>query len=233
MTLALNIGGFTPLTTIDYPDKLSCVVFCQGCAWRCRYCHNPELIDTRTASSMTWREIYRFLLDRQGLLEAVVFSGGEASLQPQLLSAMSDVKALGFLIGLHSAGIHVSRFTRALEWTDWVGFDIKALAIDSRRITQVYNSGEVNWHSLEQLLHSGVAYECRTTVHWQLFDVESIWRLAQRLHQYGVSHYAIQLARPTHMLDHTLTSLFEPPEAEDLWQELRHLFPHFSLRRSY
>ena len=230
MMSSLNIGGFTPLTTIDYPNKLSCVVFCQGCAWRCGYCHNPELIKNHRTSERSWQDVYAFLLRRRGLLDAVVFSGGEATLQPHLIPAMTDAKALGFLLGLHSAGIHPSRFARALALADWVGFDVKALPEDSRRITNVRGSGEVNWRSLALLLDSGVAYECRTTVHWQLLDVDAVWRLAQRLHQGGVTHYAIQLARPARMLDDTLTTMNEPSEAAALWQALRALFPHFNLR---
>ncbi len=70
----LRVGGLTPLTTIDYPNHLSCVVYCQGCAWRCRYCHNPELIPTKADQSYDWQELISFLKKRQGLLEAVVFS---------------------------------------------------------------------------------------------------------------------------------------------------------------
>src|SRR5690554_7397571 len=106
MAEQLRVGGFVPLTTLDFPDHLSCVVFCQGCAWRCRYCHNPDLIPPRAQQMHSWDSILEFLQRRQGLLEAVVFSGGEATLQHDLKAAMQEVKNLGFKVGLHTAGIN-------------------------------------------------------------------------------------------------------------------------------
>ena len=102
----LSVGGLTPLTTIDYPDNLSAVVFCQGCPLRCRYCHNAELLPRRGATHIAWRDILYFLRQRQGLLDAVVFSGGEPTQQRGLADAIDEVRALGFKIGLHTAGIY-------------------------------------------------------------------------------------------------------------------------------
>jgi pyruvate formate lyase activating enzyme len=105
--IALSVGGITAFTTVDYPDHLAAVVFCQGCPWRCRYCHNQHLQPRRSASPTrwTWERLEAFLGDRRGLLEAVVFSGGEPTAQPALAEAMQAVRAMGFLIGLHTAGI--------------------------------------------------------------------------------------------------------------------------------
>ncbi len=144
MSAALRVGGFVPLTTIDYPDHLACVVFCQGCAWRCGYCHNPELLAVQGAAQITWPQVLRFLQQRQGLLDAVVFSGGEATLQNALLPAMQQVKALGFKVGLHSAGIKPSALARLLPWLDWLGFDLKGPRELIDPITGVRGSAEAN-----------------------------------------------------------------------------------------
>ena len=185
MAAQLRVGGLVPLTTLDYPYHLSCVVFCQGCAWRCRYCHNPDLIPARGIQSHSWASILEFLERRQGLLDAVVFSGGEATLQYALKTAMLDVKQLGFKVGLHSAGINPKAFARVLPHCDWVGFDVKALAEETELITGVSSSGQANWQCLELLLSSGVAYECRSTVHWDLIDPQRLLQLAQRLSNAG------------------------------------------------
>jgi pyruvate formate lyase activating enzyme len=228
--MTLRIGGLTPLTTLDYPGHLACVVFCQGCAWRCGYCHNPELVWRCGNPLLTWADVRAFLQRRQGLLEAVVFSGGEATLQPGLLQAMQEAKALGFRVGLHSAGIHPARFARALAVTDWVGFDVKALPEDSQRITGVRGSGEANWRSLHNLLASGVDHECRTTVHWGLMNLDSVWRLALKLQEAGVKRYAVQRVRSGRMLDSALGHAAEPASAPALWNALRELFTEFELR---
>jgi anaerobic ribonucleoside-triphosphate reductase activating protein len=219
-----------PLTTLDYPGLLACVLFCQGCAWRCRYCHNPDLIPARGEQEIAWSQVLAFLLRRQGLLQAVVFSGGEATLQGGLVPAMEQVRQLGFRVGLHSAGIKPWTFAWAVKAADWVGFDIKALAEDAELITGVSGSGKANWRSLEHLLASGVDYECRTTVHWHLLDVEKLWRIGQRLHAFGVERFAVQLVRSARMLDPELPMTATPNEAGELWLRLEQLFPHFELR---
>ena len=230
MAEQLRVGGFVPLTTLDYPDHLSCVVFCQGCAWRCRYCHNPDLIPARGEHAQSWDNILEFLQRRQGLLEAVVFSGGEATLQHSLKSAMQDVKNLGFKVGLHTAGINPKALTRVLPYCDWVGFDVKALVEDSELITGVAGSGQANWQCLELLLASGVNYECRTTVHWDLIDPQRLLQLAQRISAAGVAHFVVQHVRTQSMFDGQLATRSANLGTAALWREIDSLFTTFVQR---
>src|SRR5215831_13783293 len=72
----LRVGGFQPFSATDYPGKLAAIVFCQGCPWRCGYCHNPELIPARGGDERDFAPILDWLGSRRGLLDAVVFSGG-------------------------------------------------------------------------------------------------------------------------------------------------------------
>ncbi|WP_305887881.1 anaerobic ribonucleoside-triphosphate reductase activating protein [Pseudomonas sp. FW300-N1A1] len=230
MSRTLRVGGMVPLTTLDYPGMLACVLFCQGCAWRCRYCHNPQLIPPRGSEEVDWCRVLAFLQRREDLLDAVVFSGGEPTLQDSLLAAMDEVRAMGFRIGLHSAGIKPDAFARAVADADWVGFDVKALAEDCQAITGVRGSGVANWQSLEHLLASGVDYECRTTVHWHLLDPARLLTLARRLSERGVKRFAVQLVRTERMLDPRLSSVSLQFDQVELWSALRELFPEFVLR---
>ena len=230
MSRMLRVGGMVPLTTIDYPGQLACVLFCQGCAWRCRYCHNPQLIPPRGTEQVDWRRVMAFLQRRQDLLDAVVFSGGEPTLQDALPGAMDEVRAMGFHIGLHSAGIKPAAFAKALAGADWVGFDVKALPEDCQAITRVEGSGTANWRSLEHLLASDVDYECRTTVHWHLVEPARLLTLAQRLSALGVKRFAVQLVRTERMFDPLLPSVSAQALLPDLWEAMRELFPAFVLR---
>ncbi|QIH08298.1 MULTISPECIES: anaerobic ribonucleoside-triphosphate reductase activating protein [unclassified Pseudomonas] len=230
MNRALRVGGLVPLTTLDYPGRLACVLFCQGCAWRCRYCHNPQLIPPRGLDERPWEQVLEFLRRRQGLLEAVVFSGGEPTLQEGLPDAMAQVRELGFAVGLHSAGIKPEALARALPLADWVGFDVKSLAEDCQAITGVRGSGAANWRSLEYLLQSGVDYECRTTVHWHLVDPARLMLLAERLRQRGVERFVVQWVRTARMLDEDLPPAMPQGRLPDLWAALGELFPDFELR---
>jgi len=213
--MPLRIGGLTPLTTTDYPGYLAVVVFCQGCPWRCGYCHNPHLIPATVNQRIDWDEVMRFLERRRGLLDAVVFSGGEPTLQAGLAVAMHIVRNLGFKVGLHTAGIYPARLARLLPLLDWVGLDIKAPFADYARITGVPGSGDNAEVSLELILKSSVAYECRTTVHRSFFDAETLIKLAQALKKKGVRHYALQACRSANS--------FDLPGDEDDGEWLRHL----------
>jgi pyruvate formate lyase activating enzyme len=155
----LRVGGLTPLSASDYPDRLAAVIFCQGCAWRCTYCHNPHLLGFSGKSLLRWQEVLAFLEKRRGLLDAVVFSGGEPTLQRSLPEAMREVKALGYLIGLHTAGIVPRMLARVLPLVDWVGMDLKADWDVHASVTQVSGSGERARRSMELTSASGVA--CR------------------------------------------------------------------------
>lgn len=191
----LRVGGLTPFTATDYPGHLAAVVFCQGCPWRCAYCHNPHLIPPRASSQIEWLEVTRFLEQRVGLLDAVVFSGGEPILQSGLEHALGEVRAMGFKCGLHTAGAYPQHLAAVLPLLDWVGFDIKANFVEYEEITQVPGSGCSAEASLQALLASGVPFECRTTVDLHYFDSQKLIELAQSLAVRGVRHYALQTCR--------------------------------------
>lgn len=160
----LSIGGLTPFTTIDYPGKLAAVLFCQGCHWRCGYCHNQHLLDTAQPGSIRWQDVICFLEQRRGLLDAVVFSGGEPTLQPNLPQAIETVRQMGFLTGLHTGGAFPQRLLDCLPHLDWVGMDIKAPFDQYEQITGVAGSGEAAKHSTDLLRHSSVPHQFRTTL---------------------------------------------------------------------
>ncbi|WP_316366145.1 anaerobic ribonucleoside-triphosphate reductase activating protein [Candidatus Thiodiazotropha sp. CDECU1] len=181
----LQVGGLTPITTIDYPDNLSAVIFCQGCPMRCHYCHNRQLQPRLTDNPMSWKDIIDFLTTRIGLLDAVVFSGGEPTLQRSIGKAIEEIKRLGYRVGLHTAGIYPQRFEQLLSMIDWVGLDIKALAADYPSLTGITNSGESAWHSARLLVASGVAYEIRTTLYPGIDNPEYKHRLQGELMRLG------------------------------------------------
>ncbi len=217
----------TPLSATDYPGELAAVVYCQGCPWRCRYCHNPHLLPSEAAGGIAWSEVLAFLRRRRGLLDAVVFSGGEPTAQPGLAQAMRDARALGYGIGLHSAGVYPRRFAEVLPLVDWVGFDAKA-PFDAayERITGVRGSGESALASARALLASGVDYEFRTTWHAGFLSPAELDRLARTLQELGVRRYALQEFRASGCLAFRPEGL---PVAADL-DALARRFAQFSLR---
>lgn len=194
----LRVGGLTAFTTVDYPDRLAAVIFCQGCAWRCGYCHNSHLQAARSAGKTrwTWARVTAFLQDRMGLLEAVVFSGGEPTMQPGLPSAMEEVRAMGFLVGLHTAGIFPDRLKRVLPLVDWVGLDVKA-PYDARydSVTGRPGSAARAEEALRAVLASGVDHQLRTTVHPRWLGPSDCLRIEADLVRRGAGPVVWQASR--------------------------------------
>ncbi|MEY6432038.1 anaerobic ribonucleoside-triphosphate reductase activating protein [Thioalkalicoccus limnaeus] len=211
---AWQVAGLTPLTTIDFPGELAAVLFGPGCPWRCRYCHNGHLAADSDGPRIEWSEIRSFLESRRGLLDAVVFSGGEPTAQSGLAVAMAEVKGLGFKVGLHTAGPYPERLPALLPWLDWVGLDIKALPEDYPAITGVPGSGEPAWRSLHLFLEAGTPMQVRTTMMpaWRADDLKP---LVDRLADAGVTHFRMQPLRAAMALDPAIVEAgdWEVPEA--------------------
>ena len=226
----IEIAGLTPFTTVDYPGKLSAVIFCQGCSWRCGYCHNPHL-QPFGKGKIPWKEVLDFLQERRGFLDAVVFSGGEPSLQKHLPAAMSEVKKLGYQIGLHTAGIHPHALKPCLPFVDWVGMDIKAPFEEYERVTKIPQSGPKVKDSVQLVVESKVSYEFRTTVHPLLLSPSDIIRMADQLSQMHVKHYVLQKFRPNGCNDKDLNK----PPFDIIWSDpfllqLKEKFESFFVR---
>lgn len=230
--VTLKVGGITPFTATDFPGKLSAVIFVQGCPWRCGYCHNPHLQPRTAQSPLAWKDVRAFLERRSGLIDAVVFSGGEPTMDPGLETAMRDVRELGFQVGLHSGGTHPKRLRHVLPLADWVGLDIKATAAGYEAVTRVRGSGAPAFDSLRAVLDSKVNHEVRTTIHPRLHDEDEILTLARHLAHAGVTHYALQVFRSTGCQDTELNNMRVADYPGDgLLLTLKTLFPSFTLRK--
>lgn len=218
----LRIAGLTPFTTIDFPGKMAAVVWCRGCALKCRYCQNDDLRSPKPQrGDMGWKDALRFFEKRRGMLEGVVFSGGEPTLQKSLPLAMQQVREMGYAVALHTAGTAPARLPEALAHVDWVGFDVKTLFEDYGRITGAKGSGDRVLESLKILLESGVPFEVRTTVDPEIMTPAGIRKLARTLSAMGVKNYRLQEVTQS---PHDLSGDFEI--------EFGALFDDFSIRRT-
>ncbi len=227
----LKLGGMVPFSATDFPGSFSLVVFVQGCPWRCGYCHNPHLQVRGHADVMPWSVVLARLRRRIGLIDAVVFSGGEPTIDPALPDAMRQVRSLGFKVGLHTAGTYPQRLAQVLPLVDWVGLDIKALARAYDGITGTAGSAGNAFASARLVLDSGVGLEVRTTMHSLLHSAPHILELAHPHAAQGLRHYALQLFRATGCDDPVLAAAPAAVLPPDLLLLLEGLFESFTLRR--
>ncbi len=193
----LRVGGFEPLTTVEWEGRLSAVVFLQGCPWRCRYCHNAELTPLTAPGMRPWAEIYEQLHARRGFIDAVIFSGGEPTAQSELPEALRETAELGFQVGLETNGFNPETLAAVLDTgvVDLVSMDIKAPFSAYEMITQIPATGSAARESAALVVASGIAYEFRTTWHPALLTQDDLRRIARDLVQQGAGRWVVQMFR--------------------------------------
>lgn len=228
----VRLAGLTPLTTVEWEGRLAAVLFLQGCPWRCRYCHNSRLVATRKAAGLSWPEALAKLAQRQGFIDAVVFSGGEPTFQPGLPEALLAVADLGYEVALHTNGYSPTALDRALQTgaVSYVALDAKAPFTRYARVTGVRGSGKGALESLKLLLASGLPHEVRTTWHSALLTPGDLLSLGRDLSRQGVQAYYLQPFRTEGCPDMPLILSPTAPVPQRVIRELSELFPRFGVR---
>ena len=198
----MNIGGFQRFSLIDYPGKICAIVFTQGCNFRCPYCHNPELVDPKRFSRpIPGEEIIEFLANRRGKLDAVEITGGEPTLQPDLIDFMSELKKLSYLVKLDSNGSNPGIISEAIEReiVDYIAMDVKAPLERYQEITGSRVDPAKIEHSIELIMSSGLNYEFRTTVVKSQLGKRDILEIGRLIR--GSKRYILQKFVPVKVLD--------------------------------
>jgi len=186
------IYSITPFTTTDYKDSLACIAWFNSCNMRCRYCYNPEIVNSKSGL-YTVEDLYAFLKKRVGLLDAVVLSGGEAT-SYDLKEVCEYITNLGFKIKLDTNGSNPKQLKKLLEefLLDYVAIDFKATKEKFKDITKsnYYNNFI---ESLKILENSDIEYEVRTTLHEDLLTENDINEMQTVLIENGYNkEYYIQ-----------------------------------------
>jgi len=198
----MMIGGWQKFSLIDYPGKISAVIFTQGCRFRCPFCHNPELVvPEKFTEPISDEEVLNFLDSRKNRLDGVVISGGEPTMQPDLVDFVSQLKKMGFLVKLDTNG----SFPDALEslidkkLIDYVAMDIKSpLHKYSFHTNSDINEEQIK-KSIELVKNSGLDYEFRTTVVKEQLSPEDLFAIGQTLS--GSKRYILQKFIPRKTLN--------------------------------
>ena len=188
----IRIGDIEKFSIVDFPNKIAVVVFMQGCPWRCPFCYNQSLQNPNAQTEATWENLMHLLEHRKGIIDAVVFSGGEPLLQDNLPQAMDAVKAMGFEIGMHSGGYRPEALRKVIDKIIWVGFDIKTTFEKYENITRNKVSAQLAQESLNIILKSNVAYEIRTTVDSRYITFEDLKGIAKSLKGLGIQKWVLQ-----------------------------------------
>ncbi len=189
----MRIGGFQKNSLIDYPDKIACVVFTQGCSWQCPNCHNPSLVRPELfRETIPAKRIITYLKRRRKRLDGVVVTGGEPTLQPDLPDFLGQIKELGYLVKLDTNGADPMALQLAIfrRLVDYIAMDVKAplenyaLAAGTR-----VDTGKIR-ESISIVMRSGLAHEFRTTVIPGLHTVDELRAVASLVR--GAERFVLQ-----------------------------------------
>ena len=159
-------GGIQRSSTIDFPGLLSCVLFTMGCDFDCFYCHNRGLIKS-DGQAISEKNALDFLKRRQGLLEGVVISGGEPTMQRRLPEFLYLLRLMEYRLKIDTDGQHPSVVKGLIEacLLDYVAVDVKALPHDYEEVCGIENGFDKVMDTIGILEESGVEYEARTTLY--------------------------------------------------------------------
>lgn len=207
-----RIGGFEPLSLNDYPGHIAAVVFTQGCNFRCPFCHNGGLIPVPNANNDTTAALTRSsLLDELGrrrrLIDGLVVTGGEPTLQPGLADLLADVKAIGLAVKLDTNGSRPEVLEALLHdrLVDMIAMDIKAPWDQYDRLVGGPVSMPAVRRSMMLIAQSGLPHQFRTTVVPALLDAAALRAIRAQIP--ANSPYALQPFVAEHCLDPALKSV--------------------------
>ena len=229
------LGGFQKLTLLDYPGKIAATVFTVGCSFRCPFCHNPELVNLRLAhNEESEKAFFEFLEKRKGKLEGVCITGGEPTIQPDIVEFIQKIKKLGFLVKLDSNGTRPDVLKKLIDQklVDYIAMDIKnklekydvttGSKVDKDRIRL----------SVNLIRNSRIPYEFRTTVVPGLHTEKDFLEIAKWIN--GAEAYYLQEYREEQkILDPNLKKKTKGKkiDLEKIKKAIEHNFGKMEIRR--
>ncbi len=219
----MRIGGFQKISLIDYPGKISAVIFTQGCNFRCPFCHNVELVLPSCFSDvLSEDEVLDFLTHRVNKLQGVVITGGEPTIQPDVIAFIEKIKALGYAVKLDTNGSRPAVLHDLLQrhLIDYVAMDIKAPLDRYDEGAGVRVRKDLIEESIRLIRQSGLPHLFRTTFLKPLLIQEDIPGILAMID--GPDHFQLQPFVPQKkLLDDTLNDRphYQEKEFESLCEQ--------------
>ena len=219
----MKIGHIQKTSLIDYPGKISAIIFTLGCNFACPYCHNPELVDPkRFIHPLLEDEVIAFLKKRIGQLDAVVITGGEPMIHADLIEFLKTIKDMGYLIKLDTNGTNPDMLCKVIErdLVDYIAMDIKAPLALYDTVTRTLVDTAAVKSSIDLIMEARLPYEFRTTLARSLLKPEDILTIGQMIKEAGM--YVLQNFVPSKHLDNDFLreSSFTKEEVAGLKEQL-------------
>lgn len=227
----MNISGFTKLTLLDFPQKLACIVFTQGCNYNCAFCQNSGLIKCQKENLIEHEEVFNYLKKRKNVIEGVVISGGEPTIQPRLIDFIRKIKKLGLAVKLDTNGSNPQIIQKLLNENliDYIAMDVKNIFDEYDPIVNLKKVNIANIKkSIEIIKKSQIDHEFRTTIMKNYHNLEKITRICEYLGK-DQKYYLQNFEDSESVLDKTLVA-FTNEMLTSIQNILRKNFPNVIVR---
>ncbi len=208
------IHGLQKLTLVDYPGKCACILFTGACNFRCPFCQNGSLVLNPAGEPVIPDdEVFSFLRRRHRMLEGVVVTGGEPTINSDLIPFLSRIKEIGYSVKLDTNGYLPSVLKAAVRsgYVDYVAMDIKTSLDEYSLLSGVDTDTSLIRESIDFLLSDAVDYEFRTTVVNELHHRENFEKIGETIK--GAKRYFLQSFVPS---EDTISDGFTTPLLSDL-----------------
>ena len=225
----MNIAGVQKVTLLDYPGKVACEIFTQGCNFECPFCQNSSLIPITNTGEFSEEEIFEYLNLRKNILDGVVITGGEPTVQKDLKAFIKKIKDLGLLVKLDTNGGNPKVLQELIDekLVDYVAMDIKNI-FNKYNITagKKINLDNIK-KSIEILKASKIDYEFRTTIIKEMHSLDDIISICKLV---GNAKYYLQNFEDSeNVIDHSLHG-FSREELLFIDKYLKDVFPNVEIR---
>ncbi len=225
----MNIAGVQKVTLLDYPGKVACEIFTQGCNFECPFCQNSSLIPITNTGEFSEEEIFEYLVLRKKILDGVVITGGEPTVQKDLKEFIKKIKDLGLLVKLDTNGGNPKVLQELIDekLVDYVAMDIKNI-FNKYNITagKKINLDNIK-KSIEILKASKIDYEFRTTIIKEMHSLDDIVSICKLV---GDAKYYLQNFEDSeNVIDHSLHG-FSREELLFIDKYLKDVFPNVEIR---
>jgi pyruvate formate lyase activating enzyme len=234
------IGGFQKQSLIDYPGKISSVIFTAGCNFRCGFCHNPDLVipeRIKNSPKLSQEKILQYFKENKELLDAVSITGGEPTLQKDLIDFIKAVKEMNLAIKLDTNGTNPETIKKLIEQQliDFIAMDIKApLELEKyKKLAGTHlNQEHINniLKTIQIILDSGIKHDFRTTIIKEHHTKQDIMDIIKDLKNCKV--YSLQKFNPYVVLDKNYKNKtsFDDSEVQEIIKEIKKIIPTVNFR---
>ena len=224
----MKIGGLQKISLLDYPNKLSAIIWTVGCNLQCPYCYNKQLLDKNTIKIINEEDVLLFLKKRKGKLEALSISGGEPLLHEDIFNFCNKVKKIGYLIKIDTNGTFPDKLKKLIDeqLVDYISMDIKA----PKNKYDIICNKKVNikniQKSIDLIKNFSKKYEFKTTIVPSLLNKNDIIEIAEWLK--GADQYYLQQFKNELPLLSKKLEKIEPYSKEYLVEIIEEIRPFFN-----